>query len=710
VAPTGLAAADSADNYGTFWKFQNYNPGNGSGNPYNVQYEIADTNASPVLVGFLPFAEGDRVVVFRYDGVADDENDIPSGIYQVYDVDTVSNRFRLAGEGGNRLQSDWDATPANLEDNKARAGDHGICRASVSFGDSESYVVTAVDANDVESTPSSPATSIIPIYNIGAYNTLTWTASVGAVRYRVYKEQSGLYGYIGETEETTFRDDNIAQDMGRTPPRLDVEFSTTGEYPSAVAYFEQRKVFGGTTAEPQTVWMTRSNTESDLSYHLPVLDDDRIKFQIASREANTIRHIVPLNQLVLFSGSAEWVVRSVDNDALTPGNVGVRPQSYIGASTVQPVVVNNNIVFAAARGGHVREFGYADTAGGYLTGDLSLRATHLFDGLSVRDMAYSKAPYPIVYATSSNGRLLGMVYIPEEQIASWFWLDTDGLIESVCAVPEGLEDRLYVVVNLDGTRSVQRMAALAYTDLESGLFLDDHVAWDGTVTDGRTVTVTGGTYYTYGETLTITASSSTFTGSSDVGDEVVLYDEDDTEYRIEITGYTSGTVVTGRSRTALPAALRATAVSSWAIARRAVSGLTHLNSRTCAILADGEVLDAVVVAGGAHTLTSPAVKGVIGVEYASEIYTLPVAAQVEALGQGRSKDVNKAWLRVVDSGAFEIGPLGGDLVTATPETETGEVRVTLMPSWSDGGQIHIRQADPLPLTVVGMTLEVAVGG
>jgi hypothetical protein len=51
-----------------------------------------------------------------------------------------------------------------------------------------------------------------------------------------------------------------------------------------------------------------------------------------------------------------------------------------------------------------------------------------------------------------------------------------------------------------------------------------------------------------------------------------------------------------------------------------------------------------------------------------------------------------------------------DVEAADASTVTGEARVTLNPSWTDGGQVHIRQTDPLPLTVVGMTLEVSVGG
>ena len=34
----------------------------------------------------------------------------------------------------------------------------------------------------------------------------------------------------------------------------------------------------------------------------------------------------------------------------------------------------------------------------------------------------------------------------------------------------------------------------------------------------------------------------------------------------------------------------------------------------------------------------------------------------------------------------------------------------LTPTWQDNGQVFIRQTDPLPLTIVGLTCEVAMGG
>lgn len=674
-----------------------------------------------------PFVDGDRIDIYIYLGSPASEGFLstfasaPSAYYFVRDAAT--NTFKLSetlGGAAKDFSSLWSGAGGwrgvkywRFIRNSSYA--HGF-QAVYNINTTEhEYAVSAVDANGIEGPISDSVTIINNLAAAGAYNTLTWNVVTGATRYHVYKKQAGLFGYLGRTEELTFKDDFIAPDMGFTPYTADTVFSSSTNYPGAVAYFEQRRCFGGTLTEPQNVWMSNSGTENIFSYQIPVQADNRIEFQVAAREANTIRHMIPLGQLVLLTGAGEWRVTSIDNDALTPENISVRPQSYIGSSNVQPVVVNNNVVFAANRGGHIRELGYNNDAGGYLTGDLSLRATHLFDNLTIADLAYSKAPTPFVWCVSSNGRLLGMTYIPEEQLASWHWHDTDGLIKSVACIAEGNEDRVYVTVNRNGTWSVQRLGALAITDLEDTTYADAYLTFDGTVTSGSTMTVSGGSTWGYSDTLTLTASDDEFAypGTTDVGDQVVLYDGD-TEYRIEITQVDSATVAKGRALTVIPASLRNAAQGTWAFARGSFSGLSHLNSRTVVCLADGNVVDA-SVSGGSMDLDTPAVKVCVGVPYTSEMYTLPMALQVEALAQGRTKNVNKAWLRVVDSNDFELGPLNGDLSTVDVDAAeagmtTGEVSINLNPSWTDGGQVHIRQTDPVPLTVVGMTLEISVGG
>jgi len=502
------------------------------------------------------------------------------------------------------------------------------------------YVVTSVGPTGLEeSSASALGTGTGNLLVTGNYNTITWV-STGATRYNVYKQANGLYGYVGQTDGLTFKDDNITANLGKTPPVVNNPFASAGYYPGAVSYFEQRRCFAGSINEPQNLRMTRSGTESNLSYSIPVRDDDAINIRVAAREANTIRHIVPLANLVLLTAAAEWRVTSVNSDAITPSSISVKPQSYVGANNAQPVIVNNNILFAASRGGHMREMAYTYQAGGYVTGDLSLRAPHLFDGLDIVDLAFSKAPYPLVWAVSSNGKLLGLTYVPEQQIGAWHWHDTDGLFESCCVVAEGSEDVLYVVVNrtVNGaqTRYIERMRTRLFATPADAFFVD---------------------------------AGATYSGA--------------------------------------PATV--------------ISGLSWLEGKTVNILGDGAVFPPAAVVGGSITLGQPCSKVQVGLPITADVQTLPLSAQVDSgYGQGRTKNINRVWLRVYKSSGVFAGPSLDRMVRAKqrtteaygtpPDLKIDELEIVLEPSWQSTGQVYVRQSDPLPLTLVSMTIEAELGG
>lgn len=510
-----------------------------------------------------------------------------------------------------------------------------IRRQDPSYLASNSYKVTAVDVDGIESAPSSAVTAADNNLSVdGSLNTVTWNAVSGAVRYRVYKKQDGLYGLIGETEELTFRDGSpeSAPNMGETAPLADATLAAgSTSYPRAVCQFEGRRGFGGTTGAPQDLWLTRANTQKDLAYHLPLTDRDRIHERIAAVELCAIRHLVPLGHLIVLSDSAEFRVTPLNSDALTPASFSARAQSYIGSSAVQPVVCDTSLLFVAARGGHVQEFRYQVDSGGFTPDDLSIRAGHLFDGLGVTQMAYGRAPLPIVWAVSSGGSLLGCTYVPRQDVSGWHQHTTAGMFESCCVIPDGTEDRLYVEVLrvIGGTprRFVERLDPLSLPTAIADAYCVDC-----------------GATYSGAPTSTIT-------------------------------------------------------------------GLDHLEGATVAVLADGVVQPAKTVASGQITLGAAASKVHVGLAYVAELRPVSPAMQVEALGDGRQKNLNQVWLRTIGSAGFQAGP--SDVLLATYAAAALESRVlTLKPlgAWRDDVDVILRQSNPLPLNVVSMTIEFAVGG
>jgi len=568
-----------------------------------------------------------------------------------------------------------------------------------------------------ESVASSTFTCSNDLTIAGHSNAITFTdpSSAGTnVRYNVYKLANGILGYIGQTAPGgSFTDNNITPDTTRTPPISDspAVFSSSNNYPQGVSYFQQRRCFAGTVAAPQNFWATRSGTESNMSYSIPALSDNRIAIRIAAREASAIRHIVPAGNLLLLSATCEWrCTADASGGVLTPASISIQPQSYVGSSNVQPVLVNNIVIFAAARGGHLREMSYSWQASSYVTGDLSLLAPHLFDYYTILDMAFSRGPIPTIWAVSSNGSLLGSTYVPEQQVIAWHHHDTaaSGIFEACAVITENNEDMLYVVVNrtINGAtkRYIERLHTRLYNTLADAFFVDSGAQY-----------YRAGTFTVTGTTMTCSITAHGLTNGNSYS-----FAFSDNSYGAAPSGtaYTI-TVVDANTFTITVAAGHA---ASGTLTQQitTLSGITWLEGQTVNVLADGAVQNPKTVTGGAITLDNGAAKVNFGLPITAQLQTLPVMAQSDSgFAQGRAKNVNKIWVRLYRSSGLNAGPDFNNLTAypqrtnepwgTPPNMVTDEVELVLTPSWGQSGQVAIQQTDPLPMDVASITAEVAMG-
>lgn len=509
------------------------------------------------------------------------------------------------------------------------------------------YVITTL-ANDfvTESLQTADVTCTNNLTLAGNYNTISWTAAAGANRYYVYKQRGGTYGYIGQTTGLSLTDDNITPDATQVPPESNFTLNAApGDYPTAVTYHEQRRWFAGTVNNPQRVSATRSATDSNLTSSVPSRDDDALQFRIAASQQNAIRHLVPLSDLLALTAGGEFRIYSDgSSSAITPKSITVKPQSYCGANDVQPVVTSASALYVQSQGSHVREIAYDPSGTGYYRSvDLNLIAPHLVDQYTVTQLAYSRAPDQIMWAVRSDGYLLGMTYVPDQQVFAWHQHNTDGFVESIAVIPENNADVLYMLVrrtvNGRAVRYIERLQTRLFTTLASCFYVD-----------------AGLTY--------------------------------------------SGSPVTN------------------------VSGLWHLEGKTVSILADGAVKATNVVTNGtlATALDTAASTITIGLAYTSDLQTLPLDLEGAAAGgQGTMKNVNKVHIRVAQSSLVSAGPAFNKLAAfparavsdpygSPPALRNGELPLVVSPSWGSDASICLRTTDPTPLTVLSMTLEVAVGG
>lgn len=294
--------------------------------------------------------------------------------------------------------------------------------------------------------------------------------------------------------------------------------SAIGAYPSAVGYIEQRRVFAATDARPQTIWMTRSATEANLTQSVPVRDDDAII--LTPRTQDRIRHIVALDDLLVLTAGGELRVYAAQTDVLTPSSATPKALGRVGANNVQPVAAEAAVLYAQAIGGHMRELAYAGeglNGSSYTSNDISVLAPHLFDGYEIVDLAFSRtAECPTAWAVRSDGVLLGLTYMPGQNVRAWHQHITDGAFESCCCVREAGEEVLYVVVRreLGGrtVRTIERLESRKFATQADAFHVDCGLTYRGAPT-----TRIGGLWHLEGEAVAVLADGAVVEGCTVVG-------------------------------------------------------------------------------------------------------------------------------------------------------------------------------------------------
>jgi hypothetical protein len=149
-----------------------------------------------------------------------------------------------------------------------------------------------------------------------------------------------------------------------------------------------------------------------------------------------------------------------------------------------------------------------------------------------------------------------------------------------------------------------------------------------------------------------------------------------------------------------------------------ITGLSHLNGLTVTALADGAVVGPLTVASGSVTLPALASDVCVGLSYQSDIELLDLDLD-QRDRPSEVRNVSRVTWEVDRTAGLYAGeslsglapwraPLG--FVASTLGLYNERLDVPVASSWNRGGRAALRQSDPLPVTVLGVSREVEVGG
>lgn len=348
-----------------------------------------------------------------------------------------------------------------------------------------SYVVTSATPESYEeSDPCDPI--VIPLCaepTIDLPNSVSFASGAAGAdaEFYVYGDGAsgnGVYGFLGTGagDVGTFFDTNFVPDYTRTPPIARPLFGAVFTYPAVSVVYQQRRLFGGTHNNREQVYGSQTGFYSNFEIRSPLQDDDAVTFSLASKFIQPVKHLIGLKQLILLTDGGEWMIRGDQTGTITPTAFNADQHGYVGASDCETVLIGENLLFVQGRGNIVRDLRFDVNVEGLSGRDLTIYSAHLFAGFTVVDACYASVPDSVVWYVRSDGVLLGLTYIKEEDVWGWHRHDTDGTFEQVCTIPEGNEDAVYVIVRrtIQGVqrRFVERFTTRQYATLTDAVFMD----------------------------------------------------------------------------------------------------------------------------------------------------------------------------------------------------------------------------------------------
>ena len=485
-------------------------------------------------------------------------------------------------------------------------------------------------------------------------------------------------------------------------------FSKATGYPRAVAFYEQRLVFAGTSEQPQTLFFSQGGDFEN--FESGTAADDGMVYTIGSNTVNVIRFLASTRNLIVGTSGGEFVVRASGADeAITPTNIQIKQQTSHGSADITPMQAGNAVLFVQRAKRKVLELQFNFDVDGYIAPDVALISEHITEN-GLDELAYQQEPDSILWGRRGDGQLACMTYKREEQVIGWsrqilggVFGTGDAIVESIATIPGDLdEDQVWVVVkrtvNSATKRYIEYIKDFDFgTDVNNAIFVDSSLTFTGV-----TSTLAGAEAADQTTITLADASSFPSSGAIKIGTEVITYSGKSTN---DLTGCSRGVVGDPAAHSSGATVTQATL---------SLSGLNHLEGQTVSILGDGAVHPDKTVSSGAVTLERYVTKAHAGLSYNSTLRTLRVdAGSAMGTSQGKVKRINELTVRLYRSVGLKVGRDASNLdivpfrssaasMDAPIALYTGDKEIELNGNYDTDGQLTIRQDQPLPMNILAV--------
>ena len=505
-------------------------------------------------------------------------------------------------------------------------------------------------------------------------------------------------------------------------------FLSAGNYPGAVGFYERRLYYGGSDNFPNTLYGSMAGEVDEFTLQINTAagsrpeDDEGIEYQIFG--ATKIEWLKGTDKFMAIGANNDVLLASGGiDDVITPSSISIKPTNSFGAADLNAVGRGSLLYYLQSDTETMRSFEYSFEQDRYVPVNRNEVADHITNS-GIKQFDYLEANNDVLWAVKNNGDLIGMTASSTESISGWHGHSTYGdFISNATLTRPKKESQLWACIarTINGAtqysiefmvdkpqypiiedffsdseiESEDMMAWLnvMYEAQKQYIHLDSALTYDGSVFATQTVTPSAVT----GSGVTFTAGGSVFTASM-VGRQIVRKSVTGYETGVaEITGYTSGTVVTCtilenfNNTSAIP-------VGEWYLTTNQVTDADHLEGEQVLVVADGAQHPPITITNGVATLERQASVFHIGFGYRGEIETNDLeGGGMNGVAQTKPKALYQVGIRFLNSlyvrygvNRYKLNQIEGRTANMRmdrpPVPFTGDQRVTYANEISDARQ------------------------
>ena len=221
-----------------------------------------------------------------------------------------------------------------------------------------------------------------------------------------------------DTATQTFVDDNInVVDITGLQEKLTV--GDSGMDADLCDVWEQRLVMASSRNLPFSVWFSAVGDIYNFYANRPQTMADAFSVSIPPVAASRILHMVSGRWLLFFTEAGEYMCGG-GAEGFGYATINIRRTSNVGAhEDIPPIQTESQLLFVASDARSLYEMRYDLSQDNVVPQEISAMAHHLTENASIVKVAYQRFPDSILWCLLSDGNLLSMTYMPEQQVIAW---------------------------------------------------------------------------------------------------------------------------------------------------------------------------------------------------------------------------------------------------------------------------------------------------